>query len=115
MELRNLGYAVSQIDAEMVLPQAEILDADADGLFWACKQRCVPTIYLPTLPLIVARDLLEWPGMLKDTGDGVRTVEKWDVVSRVDSMLRQFCPLLGCIQPACPSHSTRTVTQPNIV
>jgi hypothetical protein len=25
-------------------------------------------------------------------------------------MLRLFCPLLGCIQPACPSHSTCIIT-----
>lgn len=43
LKLRNLGYTVSQIDAEMVLPQAEIPNTDADGLLWACKQRCVPS------------------------------------------------------------------------
>lgn len=59
----------------------------------------------------IVRDLLEWPGMLKDTGDGVRVTEKWDIVSRVDSMLRQFCPLLGCVQSACPSHSTFSVVR----
>jgi len=40
LKLRKLGYALSQIDAEMVLPQAEIPNTDADGLLWACKQRC---------------------------------------------------------------------------
>ena len=66
--------------------------------------------YVRTLRVTVIRDLLEWPGMLKNTGDGVRVIEKWDVVSRVDSMLRQFCPLLNCIQSACPSHSTCYIT-----
>ena len=101
---------MSQIDAEMVLPQAEIPDIDADGLLWACKQRCVPRRF-PTLRVTIVRDILEWPGALKDTGGDVRVIEKWDVVSRVDSMLRQFCPLLNCIQPACPSHSTLPATR----
>jgi len=42
LRLRKLEYTLSQIDAEMVLPQAKIPNADADGLFWACKQRCAP-------------------------------------------------------------------------
>ncbi|KAF9788577.1 hypothetical protein BJ322DRAFT_1183241 [Thelephora terrestris] len=84
LKLRQLGYTMSQIDAEMVLPTT-----DADGLLLGCKQR----------------DLLEWPGMLKKTKDDILVIEKWDVVSRVDSMLRQFCPFLSCIQPACPSHA----------
>ena len=46
-KLRKLGYTLSQIDGEMVLPQAEIPNTDADGLLWACKQRYAP-ISLPT-------------------------------------------------------------------
>ncbi|KAF9652388.1 SET domain-containing protein [Thelephora ganbajun] len=102
--LRKLGYTVSQIDAEMVLPQAEMPDTDADGLLWACEQRHVSSPCPPALRVTIVRDLLEWPGMLRNTGDDVHVTEKWDVISRVDSMLRQFCPLLGCIQSACPSH-----------
>jgi len=113
LKLRMLGYTVSHIDAEMVLPQAEVPNTDADGLFWTCKQRCAPPTCLPTLLVTIVRDLLEWPGMLKDKGEGVRVIRKWDVVSRVDSMLRQFCPLLGCIQPACPSHSMYPITHPD--
>lgn len=41
LKLRNFGYTVFQIDAEMVLPQAEIPNIDNDGLLWACKQRYV--------------------------------------------------------------------------
>lgn len=55
--------------------------------------------------MTVASDIPEWPGRLKKTGDGVRVIEKWDTVERVDSMLQQFCPLLSCIQSACPSHA----------
>lgn len=47
--------------------------------------------------------------MLKNAGGDIRVIERWDVASRVDSMLRQFCPLLNCIQPACHSHSTRFI------
>lgn len=96
---------MSQIDAERVLPTT-----NADGLLWDCEQRYVPCTCLPVLRMTVDRDLLEWPGMVKNPGDDVHVTEKWDVVSRVDSMLRQFCPLLGCIQSACPSHSTCSVT-----
>ena len=53
--------------------------------------------------------------MLKVAGDDVRATEKWDVAARVDSMLRQFCPLLGCVQSACPSHSACFITYPTLV
>ena len=53
--------------------------------------------------------------MLKSAEDDIRVTEKWDVAARVDSMLRQFCPLLGCIQPACPSHSACFITYPTLV
>jgi hypothetical protein len=69
----------------------------------------------PTLRVTIVRDVPEWPGILKNMKDGVRVVEKWDVVSRVDSMLEQFCPLLNCIQPACPSHSTCSITHSTLV
>jgi hypothetical protein len=64
---------------------------------------------------MVVRDLLEWPEMLKSSEDDIPVIEKWDVAARVDSMLRQFCPLLGCIQSACPSHSACSVAYPTLV
>lgn len=72
-------------------------------------------LVFPALRMTIFRDFPEWPGILKNTKDGVRAVEKWDVVSRVDSMLEQFCPLLNCIQPACPSHSTSSITRSTLV
>lgn len=111
LKLRKLGYTVSQIDAGMVLPLAEIPDTDADGLLWVCEQRCVFYACPPACRVKTFRDLLEWPGALKNTEGSVHAIEKWDVMSRVDSMLRQFCPLLGCIQPVCPSHSTCSITR----
>ena len=105
LKLRELGYAVSQTDAEMVLPTA-----NADGLLLDCEQRYVAFLCLPVLRMTIVRDLPEWLGMPKKTKDNVHVIEKWDVVSRVDSMLRQFCPLLSCIQPACPSHGMCPVT-----
>lgn len=89
----------------MVLPTA-----DADGPLCACEQRCAPCTRFPTLRVIPIRDLLEWPGMLKNTRDDIDLIKKCDVQSRVDSMLGKFCPLLGCIQPVCPSHSMCSVT-----
>lgn len=109
LRLRKLGYTASQIDREMVLPQAAIPDTDADGLLWVCGQRCVPRTYLPARRVTIDRDSLEWPGTLKNTGEDVRVTQRWDVASRVDSMLRQFCPHLNCIQPACPSHGTHAI------
>lgn len=107
LKLRKLGYTMSQIDAEMVLPTA---DADPDGLLCVYGQRCASRTCLPTLQVTIVRDLLEWPGMLKNTGNAVDVIEKWDVRKRVDSMLQQFCPLLGCIHSACPAHSTCSLT-----
>lgn len=91
----------------MVLPAA-----DANGPLCAFEQRCASCTRLPAPRVTIVRDLLEWPVMLKNTGDGVHVIEKWDVRLRVNSMLQQFCPLLGCIQSACPSHGLRFVTRP---
>lgn len=102
---------MSQIDTEMVIPQVEVPNTE-DGLIWACKQRYVTCTHLHAFQVTPVRDMLEWPGMIKNMGDSLRGIEKWDVASRVDSMLRQFCPLLGCIQPACPSHSTWSIAHP---
>jgi hypothetical protein len=52
--------------------------------------------------------------MVKNAGDNVRVIEKWDVVARVESMLRSFCPLLNCIQSACPSHSMHPVRRSSL-
>lgn len=96
---------MSQIDVEMVLPAA-----NADGLLLDCEQRYVAFMCPPVPRMTVVSDLPEWPGMPKKTKNDVHVIEKWDVVSRVDSMLRQFCPLLSCIQPECPSHGMYPVT-----
>lgn len=71
--------------------------------------------WFPELRVTINRDLLEWPGMFENREDDIHVIEKWDVKKRVDSMLRQFCPRLGCIQPACPSHCTYFVTHPAIL